>query len=635
MKNLFDKAQEVIHSRTVWEQKQRMYYLMRHDGLRRRNKPFPTAADLHFPLIDMNIRKAKPFWTAQATSSERLASFVSLQDQQKATTSAAADFFDWELRQNTNFFPELVSAIDTMCLRGRGVIKAIVDPFDDYRIVYKSVDPIFVLMADGAEDFEDADFFIHVMQLTAGRYKRSRRYDQNIFEQIRGNRDFDTTSGALQDKDTREGINYSRDPNQVILYEHYTKTMGGWTVNTYSPMKPELVARKPFGVPYKICGKVSNPFYSFKTEIKDSGWYSPRGLAELNAPFESYTCKLWNEKTDAMTFGNRPVFTSQNQIPNVGNLRWAPGEFIPGGIQAVQMAQPAFSFDQEIAFARSTSEQVSMLPDFGIVQPGQPGQPNSPRTATENNRIAQLQTVGTEDNGRIFRMDLGKLYRHSWGLMLQFKRQKLSYYVSGELKELPEDALHDAYLITPDGAPDQWNKQQRIQRSMQRLETFRGAPNVDQDGLVRDALAADDPKLALELFIPTNVKAGSEAEDEAMEIVIMKDGFPAQVKPNEDHVTRIHVLMSWLQKQTMMGVPIDPMVQRRVQEHLAVHFQFLQKMQPQAAKELIMQVRQMETQPGGPGGGGPPGPGGPPPGSGPPPQGGPIPGQEPNPATNL
>lgn len=120
-----------------------------------------------------------------------------------------------------------------------------------------------------------------------------------------------------------------------------------------------------------------------------------------------------------------------------------------------------------------------------------------------------------------------------------------------------------------------------------------------------------------------------------MEIVIMKDGFPAQVKPNEDHVTRIHVLMSWLQKQTMMGVPIDPMVQRRVQEHLAVHFQFLQKMQPQAAKELIMQVRQMETQPGGPGGGGPPGPGGPPPGSGPPPQGGPIPGQEPNPATNL
>src|SRR4051794_5648773 len=85
MRKLFDQAQEVIHSRGEWERKQRMYYLMRHDGLRRRNKPFPTAADLHFPLIDMNIRKAKPFWTAQATSTERLASFVALQQQQKAT----------------------------------------------------------------------------------------------------------------------------------------------------------------------------------------------------------------------------------------------------------------------------------------------------------------------------------------------------------------------------------------------------------------------------------------------------------------------------------------------------------------------------------------------------------------------
>lgn len=601
MNKLFEQAQQVIESRSQWEQKQRLYYLMRHDGLRRRNKPFPTAADLHFPLIDMNIRKAKPFWTAQATSTERLASFVALQAQQKATTAAAADFFDWELKQNTNFFPELVCAIDTMCLRGRGIMKAIVDPFDDYRIQFKSVDPLFILMAEGAEDFEDADFFVHVAQLTVGRYKRSRRYNQDILDQIKGNKDFDTTAGALQDKETREGINYSRDPNQVILYEHYTKTMGGWTVNTYSPMKPELVARRPFGVPYKICGKVSNPFYSFKTEIKDSGWYSPRGLAELNAPFESYTCKLWNEKTDAMTFGNRPVFTSQNQIPNVANLRWAPGEFIPGGIQAVQPAQPAFSFDQEIAFARSTSEQVSMLPDFGIVQPGQPGQPNSPRTATENNRIAQLQTVGTEDNGRIFRMDLAKLYRHTWGLMLQYKRQKLSYYVAGELKELPEDALHDAYLITPDGSPDQWNKQQRIQRAMQRLEVFKGAPNVDQDVIVRDALAADDPKLALEAFIPTNVKAGSEAEDEAGEIVIMKDGFPAQVKPNEDHVTRIHVLMSWLQKQTMLGIPLDPMVQQRVQQHMAVHFQYLQKEQPQAAKQILMEIHQAEQAGAGPG----------------------------------
>src|SRR5438270_1372531 len=120
MRNLNDQAQEVISARSGWEQKQRLYTKMRHEGLRRQNKPFPAAADLHFPLIDMNIRKAKPFWTAQATSTERLASFVALCQQQQPLTTAAADFFDWELKQNTVFLPELVRAIDTMCLRGRG-----------------------------------------------------------------------------------------------------------------------------------------------------------------------------------------------------------------------------------------------------------------------------------------------------------------------------------------------------------------------------------------------------------------------------------------------------------------------------------------------------------------------------------
>jgi hypothetical protein len=454
-------------------------------------------------------------------------------------------------------------------------------------------------MADGADDFEDSDFFVHIRQLTVAGYKRNRRYVQDpaLIQRIRGNKGLDGSLLVAQEKEAIEGINYSRKDNQIIIWEHYTKTMGGWTVNTYSPQSPEDQLRKPFGVPYKVQGKVSVPYFSFKMEIKDKGWYAPRGLAELNAPFEAYTCKLWNEKTDAMTFGNRPVFTSDQQIPNTANIRWNPGEFIPGNIKPVSMPQPAFSFDQEIAFARSVSEQASMLPDFGITQPGQQaGAAGSPRTATENNRISQLQSVGSDSQGRIYRADLAKVYRHVWGLMLQFKRQKLSYYVAGQLKEMPEQALHDAYLIAPDGSPDQWNKQLRVQRSMQRLQSFGGSPNVDQDILVRDALAADDPKFAQEAFLPTNTKAGTEAEDEAMEILIMQDGFPAQVKPSEDHATRIHVLLMWLQKQHLSGAPVDPVAQQRVQQHLAMHFQFLQKQQPQVAKQVMMQIRQLEQQ---------------------------------------
>lgn len=608
MRELFDAGCEAIAARSEWENRQRVYDQMRHEGLRRRGKPWPTAADLHFPLVDMTIRKAKPFWEAQALSADRLASFVALRDQQQATTTAAADFFDWQLRQESNFGVSLLRAVDYLLLRGRGVFRMVVDPFDDYRIVCRGIDSMYVLISDGADDFEDSDWFIHVQHMSVNSYKRNRRYNQDpdVIRQIRGQPELDISSGLLEDKQAREGVNYTQNANRIILWEHWVRTMGGWTIHTYSPLAPDADVRKPHGCPYKIGGKPSIPFFSFKTEVKDEGWFSPRGVAELSAAFESYSCKLWNEKSDAITFGNRPVFTADQQIPDSANVRWVPGEFIPGNVRQVQMAGPVYSFDQEIAFARGIAEQQNMLPDFGLVQPGMLNEASGPRTATENNRIATLQTVGTESQGRLFRLDLAKVFRHAWALMLQFKRPNLIYYVGGELKTLPEQALHDAYMIQPDGSPDAWNRQQRMQRAMVRLQTYKGAPNVDQDVLVRGAMAADDPKFAQEAFIPANEMSAREAEDEAMEIVIMADGFPASVKPNEDHATRIHVLLSWLQKQSAMGAPVNPVARQRVQEHLAIHWAYLKKLQPQAAAQVKQQIQQMEQAPApGPGGPGP------------------------------
>jgi len=596
MKTYFDRGCEAISARSTWEQKQRLYYQMRHDGLPRRTKPWPSAANLHFPLIDMNIRKAKPFWESQAVAADRLASFVSLQEQLADDTSAAANFFDFELKQHTNFETELIRAIDTMLLRGRGVLKVTVDPLDDYRIVCDAIDTPFIIMADNADDFPDSDWWIEIQHLSVARYKRNQRYiqDDALINCIRGSKDLDLSGGVFEDKEVREGVQYSRNPDQIILWELWEKTMGGYTVHTFSPQAPDRLVRKPFGCPYKLQGKASAPYFSFKTEIKDKGWYSPRGIAELGAPFEQYVCKLWNEKTDAMTLANRPVLTSEQAIPATQNIRWVPGEIIPGNIKGVPMSQPPYSFDQEMAFARSTSEQQVMLPDFGITQQGGGNDTSKPRTATENNRIATLQTVGTESNGRIFRRDLAAVYRHIWGLMLQFKRKRVTYFVAGELKTLPEQALHDAYLIMPDGSPSQWNQQLRQQRADARLQKFANHPNVNQEELVQDSLAADDPMVAKKLFIPGNVKAASEQEDEAVELLLLEKGYPAAVKPNENHAARIFVLMSWLDAQQQMGVPVNPMAQQRVQQHLAVHFQYLQKTQPEAAKQVMQQIAAKE-----------------------------------------
>ncbi len=589
----------MLLSRLVWENKQRLFYQMRHDGLRRRQKPFPTAADMHYPEIDMAIRRLKPFWMGQVQSGDRLVQFISMQDQLATLTDCAADYFDFYLTHRTKFLRKLRVGVDHMLLRGRGVIKCTVDPFNGYQLVFEAVDPLFIIMPDSAIDFDDADGFVHCRQMTVPQYKRNRRYnqDQAALRRIVGSVNFENYSTLLQDKRIREGITHNRNPNAILLWEHYTKTMGGWTVNTYCPYNPDVEVRQPFGVPYKVDGKVSLPFFSFAMEVKDEGWYAPRGLGELLAPVEQYLTKLWNEKADAMTFGNRPVFTAEGEIGNTANIRWQPGEFIPRNIKAVQMSPLPFSFDQELMFARSIGEEQSQSPDFGITNSAQQQQGTKPRTATENQRISALQQAGTNDNGNFFREDLGRLYKHAWGLICQYRDRDFAYYAAGKLGVLPAEALHDKYLIAPDGSPDGWNRMARFQKSVARLQLWKGDPNCDQDKLKRDVMAADDAQFAQKAFIPSNLKAASESEDEAMEIVILEQGFPAAVLPGEDHVSRIMVDVGWLAKQGMTGSPMDPVAKQRVFQHLMMHFQYLKQQQPQVAKQILLKIKALEQTP--------------------------------------
>ncbi|HEV2331246.1 MAG TPA: hypothetical protein VGY56_20890 [Verrucomicrobiae bacterium] len=604
-KDIYEKAHRMMLERLPWEQRQRAFSIMRHEGLRRRNKPFPTATDGHYPAIDMAIRKQKPFWLGQIMSGNRLASFVSIKPQADTLAEAAADWFNFRVFQKSNFLRKMRSVVDTMLLRGRGVLKVTTDPFNDNALVFEAIDPMFLLVPDMADDLKDADEFVHIQQWTVGRYQRNRRFDQSpdTLRQIRGVEQMDTLLQYVRDKQLREGITHSTNAYIIILWEHWVKTDNGWTVYTYSPQNPDLEIRKPFGCPYKFgaqygvqygvqpsgCPKVSLPFFSFQAEVKEEGWYSPRGLAALLAPVENYLTKLWNEKADAITFSNRPVLTADGDIPNVSNLQWRPGEIIPQNIRGVQFPPPPISYDEELAFAASLGEQQSMTPDFGISDLTNNSQ-GKPRTATENQRISALQSAGTNDNAMIFRDSLTDCYRHIWGLLCQFKGSDFSFYAAGNIGTLPEAALHDGYLIFPDGAPDGWNRQKRLQMAIARLQAFQGNPNVSMEELTKEALYADDPRLALKAFIPTNQKANSEAEAEAIDILVLKEGYPAAVLPGEDHATRILVDLGWLQKQGQIGAPVDPVARQRVQEHMLVHWQFLKQTDPEAAKELAQKI---------------------------------------------
>ena len=76
-------------------------------------------------------------------------------------------------------------------------------------------------------------------------------------------------------------------------------------------------------------------------------------------------------------------------------------------------------------------------------------------------------------------------------------------------------------------------------------------------------------------------------------------GYPAPVLPDEDHATRIMVIVQFLQKQTQEGQAIDPNALQKLQKHLAEHLQYLKKLQPDAYKQIVPLLHQMD--PGGQG----------------------------------
>lgn len=618
--NLFSSGVKIISNRQNWELRQRRYYSMRKEGLRRRNRPFPTAADLHLRLIDQKVTQKAAFTMATILGQPTLASFKCLKPQVADLTQAAQDFHHFELINRSNFIRVLQSCVDTMWLRGRGIIKSYVDPFDDYRLVFENVDPLWLLMPDDVNGFEDAYEWIHIKNINVSNFKRDRRYcgdyrsggelDNGITKKLCGGLDAIDRLKAQPgqplleevelDKEYMQGYLHSANNDTIVLWEHYKRTMGGITVYTYSPIAMDIEIRKPYGIPYKVNGRVSSPFFSLQAEVVEDGWYAARGAAEKIADMEIYGSKVWNTKADMLTFLTTPMFTSEVGVQNAANYRIIPGEVMPQGVKPAIFGTPPVNLDAEINFVRGEAELDAGSPDMAIEKPNQRGAEK--RTAKEVQTASSISQIQMTNESTTIKYDLGLLFKHTWGLCLQFKRKELTYYASDDLNTVPETALHGAYLITAGGATDDWDKAQRLAKAQARYQLLLGKPNVDQDELLEELLAADDARLVKTLLVPTKQRAQREALDENEIINDICPGpdrpsFPVPVEEGQDHFTRAQVDLAWLDAAGKMNTPTSPAEKQRLFQRLARHMQYLKKLNPQQYQQLEMMVKKLEQTP--------------------------------------
>jgi len=574
-----------VSQRSTWETRQTDFYKMRHGGIRRAKSPWKGAADLHFPLIDTNIEKLKPLYFQQIVGMDVVATFVPMCSQQAAATTTAEQWFDYKMRERTNLQDEALAWIDYALMSGRGVIKVTWN-LTKNQAEFTAIDPLYIIVPPHTKEIQEADRVVHVMPMSEAAYKRAGIYDtkKSTLEAIKGQGDDANDSGQnakLQETRLREGITHSGKGDKIIVWEVYDRQDNGkWIIRTFSPAAPSINLREPMELVYDH-GMV--PFVDFPYEIKDKGWYSPRGVAEILAPFESSLCHTWNQKHDSMQLFNKPLFRADREVPNTMNLRPGPGSILPYGITPVQFSQPPLSFDEEMTSVRAIAEQRVSNPDYGM---GQVTETKNRRTATEISAInGQSQQAG-DLRARLFRMALGKLYKMAWAMFIQFDKDDLQYRFQEDSLQVDVQALHDKYHIEPKGGSSEVNKQFLMQKAAGRLQMLKDSPYWDRAELERNFVELDEPTLIKRAFRDPNLKAQDENTDEAKNIPALLLGYPVPVKQGDNYPARIGILMQYLQSAIGQGQQIPPAGQQAITGRLQALIQADAQVDNNGAKQL-------------------------------------------------
>jgi hypothetical protein len=582
-KDLISKIRQDISSRRAWADRQSIWYQMRRDGLRRKVKPFPGAADMHFPLVDSVIEKLKPFYLNQLFATERLADFISKDPQQGEAATDAAWWFDYKLKHKSNLEREIAYVFDCMLQNGRGIAKVTWD-VEKKAVRFDSVEPIYLIVPPDTDELCNADHIVHVQHLSKWKYQNgpgceNRNQDEAFIERILGGNSDNEAVLLAATKKTREGITHTSLPDVIIIWEIYERTKEGWMIHTISPYLEDEPIRPSYGLAYNH-GEA--PFIDFTMEETDKSYYSPRGVAEILAPYESSLCKIWNEKHDAMSFYNRPLFYANRDIPNSGNIRMRPGDILPFEIRPVDRGAPPMSWDQEMINTRMIAEQRIAIPDFGT---GQQINTTERKTATEIDQISASMNTIVDMRSRLARRQLGKIYTQAWSLLTQYDKD-FDFLKGDALKQLDSAAKDAVMSIQPNGSSDSWNQHARLKKAISRKQLMGASPFIDQGELDKSILELDEPGLVKRLYRDPATKQLDQVSRIMLAIPALEDGLALPPAPDDDDAIQAEFLMEYLAREAKAQKKLTPEAQKALQDRLAAHLARLKQTNPKAAAEL-------------------------------------------------
>lgn len=567
---LYEKILDDIDARSDWEGQQILWHKMRHDGVKRSRKPWAGAADMHVPIGDTIISKLKAYYMQWIFGPELLASFYSLDQTGDSYQDAVARWFDYQLRECSNFTPAAMIALDSLLQNGMGFMKTYWDS-DREQLAFSPIHPYFIIVPPWTTDIHRADRVTHVMHMSEDDYRRSGKncgynMDEDFIDSIKGEGKPDNKMREQQA--SAEGLSYSKLKDLIILWEVYKRGDDNQIeVQTFSPLMPDEPARDTFKMPYD---HKQVPICLLPYELMDSGFYSSRGVMELVQMFEASACKMWNEKLDYMSIANRPVLSSQGGSVNAQNIRWEPGAVYDAILQLVQQPPPPVDFDREVQNNRSIAEQRVGIPDFGI---GQDNQQDKSRTATEVNSITNVMQQSNDLRARVTKGSMSQVYYQAWSILQQFKRKDLDYFWRRQRITLDDAAFDNKYLLTPNGSVDGYSRDKEVQKLMQLRQLAQGSPWLKLNEIDRKIVELMDSSWIVEVYQEPEQASANQQEDQAIENTVMTDGFLPQVLPTDDHLVHCQMIDGFITFSQQKQRPIPPDAMMLLMQHGMAHVQ--------------------------------------------------------------
>ena len=75
----------------------------------------------------------------------------------------------------------------------------------------------------------------------------------------------------------------------------------------------------------------------------------------------------------------------------------------------------------------------------------------------------------------------------------------------------------------------------------------------------------------------------------------MKIGFPAAVKPTDDHPTHVRTMLDYMALKAGQGAQADPVELQRIQEHIAQHMAAFSEQDSKGARQLAAEVQELSN----------------------------------------